>query len=165
VKAPIAVDDSWMAEGVCVDHANPDMWHERGREAEAVAVCQGCPVRQQCLSYALEQRLDYGVWGGHAAAERLRVIGRTQPRLHVFGVRVPRAAAKPRKPRVRLTAAQVEQARRDAAAGVSTAKLAIWLDVSPGVILDVLSGRTWPDAGGPVLTWDRDARQWKAVAQ
>lgn len=28
------------------------------------AVCERCPVRRECLSYALETRSVYGVWGG-----------------------------------------------------------------------------------------------------
>jgi hypothetical protein len=33
---------------------------------EAMAICGRCPVRQECLDYALSlpQRHDFGVWGG-----------------------------------------------------------------------------------------------------
>ena len=40
------------------------------REAEAVAFCQGCTVITACLDYALEERNDFGIWGGKTAAER-----------------------------------------------------------------------------------------------
>jgi WhiB family redox-sensing transcriptional regulator len=36
----------------------------RVREGKARAVCVACPVREQCLEYALEQRIRCGLWGG-----------------------------------------------------------------------------------------------------
>ncbi|GGW15825.1 hypothetical protein GCM10018980_51370 [Streptomyces capoamus] len=38
--------------------------------AAAVRLCRGCPLRPQCASYALEQRIPHGVWGGTTAAQR-----------------------------------------------------------------------------------------------
>ena len=37
--------------------------HER-QLARAVAVCAQCPVRAQCLDFALRTRQVHGVWGG-----------------------------------------------------------------------------------------------------
>lgn len=36
----------------------------------AFQTCWGCPVREECLAYALEEREDFGIWGGIAARER-----------------------------------------------------------------------------------------------
>jgi hypothetical protein len=40
--------------------------------AQAKAVCAGCPIRAQCLAFALE-RLPYGIAGGMTAGERAAV--------------------------------------------------------------------------------------------
>lgn len=32
--------------------------------AQAQAICAECPVRLKCLEMALEEGLEYGVWGG-----------------------------------------------------------------------------------------------------
>ena len=40
------------------------------REAEAKAICAGCPVRLECLAYALDSGEAYGVWGGATEDER-----------------------------------------------------------------------------------------------
>jgi WhiB family transcriptional regulator, redox-sensing transcriptional regulator len=42
------------------------------REAQAKAICFGCPVRRACLAYRLGigQQLDSGVWGGKDELER-----------------------------------------------------------------------------------------------
>jgi WhiB family transcriptional regulator, redox-sensing transcriptional regulator len=38
--------------------------------AQAKAICAGCPVRRQCLAFALRTRQDHGVWGGLTEQER-----------------------------------------------------------------------------------------------
>ncbi|MCZ4096734.1 WhiB family transcriptional regulator [Streptomyces sp. So13.3] len=37
---------------------------------QAKAVCRRCPVREECLSWALEAGQDAGVWGGLSEDER-----------------------------------------------------------------------------------------------
>lgn len=40
------------------------------REALAKIICRRCPVRGECLDYALRTREPYGIWGGLTEAER-----------------------------------------------------------------------------------------------
>ena len=40
------------------------------RESEARAVCASCPVRSECLAYALRHSVRYGIWGGLNEPER-----------------------------------------------------------------------------------------------
>jgi WhiB family redox-sensing transcriptional regulator len=42
-------------------------------EAEALSVCATCPVRAQCLDYAIRNRETYGIWGGATAEQRRRM--------------------------------------------------------------------------------------------
>jgi len=37
---------------------------------QAKAICADCPVRQQCLAFALDTRQVHGVWGGMSEDER-----------------------------------------------------------------------------------------------
>jgi WhiB family redox-sensing transcriptional regulator len=67
---------SWMAQGAC-QHADPDLFFPiaTGRAARpqiraAKAICQGCAVRDPCLSYGLATRQD-GIWGGTTPEERI----------------------------------------------------------------------------------------------
>ena len=45
--------------------------------AAALKICAGCPVREECLDWALETRVRYGVWGGATERERRRMLRRS----------------------------------------------------------------------------------------
>ena len=47
---------------------------KRSRERKARALCAGCPVRAECLDYALRVREPHGVWGGLNEAERRALL-------------------------------------------------------------------------------------------
>lgn len=57
---------------VCVDE--PEAWWAPGTsravQAEAVEWCQLCPVRVECLAYAVAAREQEGVWGGTTPGDR-----------------------------------------------------------------------------------------------
>jgi WhiB family redox-sensing transcriptional regulator len=42
-------------------------------EAEALSICATCPVRAQCLDYAIRNRETYGIWGGATPEQRRRM--------------------------------------------------------------------------------------------
>jgi WhiB family redox-sensing transcriptional regulator len=44
------------------------------REARAKAICRDCPVRGDCLDYALEVSEPHGIWGGLNETERRGVL-------------------------------------------------------------------------------------------
>lgn len=67
----------WMINAACRGAPEPDLWFPiseigpgAAQVAEAKNVCAGCPVREDCLAFALALGLDYGVFGGMAASER-----------------------------------------------------------------------------------------------
>jgi WhiB family transcriptional regulator, redox-sensing transcriptional regulator len=39
-------------------------------------ICADCPVQEECLAYALDYRIDHGVWGGTSERERRRILRR-----------------------------------------------------------------------------------------
>jgi WhiB family transcriptional regulator, redox-sensing transcriptional regulator len=49
---------------------------KRDREDAAKAVCNTCPVKQECLEYALDAREAYGIWGGMTELERKALLRR-----------------------------------------------------------------------------------------
>ncbi|MFH8350128.1 WhiB family transcriptional regulator [Streptomyces sp. NPDC018045] len=70
-------DTSWHSRGVChgMDPEDADaVFFPLPRDHEAITeakeMCGLCPVRRDCLNYALENVLKEGVWGGLTEAER-----------------------------------------------------------------------------------------------
>jgi WhiB family redox-sensing transcriptional regulator len=48
------------------------------RQREGRLFCRACPVRTECLAHALDQRIEFGVWGGMTERER-RALLRARP--------------------------------------------------------------------------------------
>jgi len=63
----------WMQQAACRGQGF-DAWFsadEVGEDADAARrVCAGCPVRPECLEYALDRAIRYGLWGGLSREER-----------------------------------------------------------------------------------------------
>jgi len=76
-------DAHWTASAACgkgaKQNVSPEaMFVEGSAQREARSVCTGCPVRLDCLAEALDNRLDFGVWGGMTERER-RALRRRRP--------------------------------------------------------------------------------------
>jgi WhiB family redox-sensing transcriptional regulator len=52
---------------------------KEAREAVAKAICLHCPVREDCLEYALRIREAHGIWGGLNEMERRALLRRRGP--------------------------------------------------------------------------------------
>jgi WhiB family redox-sensing transcriptional regulator len=77
----------WMASASCAgtdpelffpedadDGGNP---HNVARAHAAIKVCRRCPVRRDCLEYALANgEWHYGIWGGLTPKKRLTIAMR-----------------------------------------------------------------------------------------
>ena len=68
-------DTQWMADGNCAEKPPSLFFPSDGVGVEvAKRVCTDCPVKDRCLEYALENRIDHGVWGGTSERERRRIL-------------------------------------------------------------------------------------------
>lgn len=72
------LEDDWEDLALCrrVD-ANIFFAPGATQEYRAKAVCRGCPVRWECLAYALKHRVEHGVWGGLTDRERRSLLRRS----------------------------------------------------------------------------------------
>jgi WhiB family transcriptional regulator, redox-sensing transcriptional regulator len=71
------------------ERASTQAW----REARAKAVCARCPFRPACLDYALEHRIEFGVWGGMSEAGRANLLHWRRRRATGARARARQAAA------------------------------------------------------------------------
>ncbi len=55
--------------------ADADGLFVRGRQQrDARQFCEACPVRTECLAYALDHRVEVGVWGGMTERQRRALL-------------------------------------------------------------------------------------------
>ncbi len=65
---------AWMVDAKCLD-ADPEAFfpEKGGSTREAKRICAACPVRQECLDYAMSNDERFGIWGGLSERERRRL--------------------------------------------------------------------------------------------
>jgi WhiB family transcriptional regulator, redox-sensing transcriptional regulator len=59
---------SWRDRAACRDivaaEYDPFFADTADLQAEAIALCANCPVRDDCLTFAVRTGQQYGIWGG-----------------------------------------------------------------------------------------------------
>ncbi len=71
------MDETWMHHGSCREEPPARFFPNDGVGVDAARrVCATCPVKAECLEYALVHRIDPGVWGGTSERERRRILKR-----------------------------------------------------------------------------------------
>jgi WhiB family redox-sensing transcriptional regulator len=72
----------WIKEGACLPFS-PDIFlpepDDKGAERLAKRICAECIVKSECLSYALDNHIKVGIYGGTSPKER-RNINRERQR-------------------------------------------------------------------------------------
>ena len=72
---PISIDMAWVKNAACAGMDPSVFFPEDGVGVrEAKVFCQGCEVWQECLEYALLNRITNGVWGGTSERQRARIL-------------------------------------------------------------------------------------------
>ncbi len=68
----------WQRRAACRTIATaaffPSGNYTRLAEEHAKDVCASCPVRVQCLAFAMEHGEPFGIWGGRTAEERRGLV-------------------------------------------------------------------------------------------
>jgi WhiB family redox-sensing transcriptional regulator len=65
---------AWVSKALCRS-ADPDELFVRGAaQHRAAMMCRQCPVVTECLADALDNRIEFGVWGGMTERQRRKLI-------------------------------------------------------------------------------------------
>ena len=83
-RVPLAVevgvssryDESWTGRAACAKHSPDDLFVQGAAQRQAREVCFSCSVRLECLVDALDNRIQFGVWGGMTERERRALLRR-----------------------------------------------------------------------------------------
>lgn len=73
---PLDVEEElrWQDRALCAQTDPEAFFPEKGGSTrEAKRICQSCPVRAECLEYALAHDERFGIWGGLSERERRRL--------------------------------------------------------------------------------------------
>lgn len=72
-RTPMA---DWAAQARCRGTDPEALFVQGAAQHQAKKICAGCPVRSQCLADALDNRTEFGVWGGLTERERRALLRR-----------------------------------------------------------------------------------------
>ncbi|GEM33815.1 hypothetical protein NN3_48220 [Nocardia neocaledoniensis NBRC 108232] len=65
---------AWVAQARCKE-VDPDQLFVRGAaQRKAATICRHCPVLMQCGADALDNRVEFGVWGGMTERQRRALL-------------------------------------------------------------------------------------------
>lgn len=65
---------AWQTDALCAQTDPEAFFPEKGGSTrDAKRVCGSCPVRDECLDYAMDHDEKFGIWGGLSERERRRL--------------------------------------------------------------------------------------------
>ncbi|WP_338693061.1 WhiB family transcriptional regulator [Streptomyces sp. Q6] len=67
---------SWWEAAACRTADPEELFVEGAAQSGAKRICAACVVRTECLSHALDERIEHGVWGGMTERERRALLRR-----------------------------------------------------------------------------------------
>lgn len=74
--SPAEAATGWKQQAVCAN-SDPDLLFVTGAaQRDAARLCSGCPVKTECLAEALDNQVEYGVWGGMTERQRRALLKR-----------------------------------------------------------------------------------------
>ncbi|HLS14468.1 MAG TPA: WhiB family transcriptional regulator [Beutenbergiaceae bacterium] len=72
----VDIDESWTAQAACAKQEPDDLFVQGAAQRSAREICFSCTVRTECLADALDNRIQFGVWGGMTERERRALLRR-----------------------------------------------------------------------------------------
>src|ERR687885_2227291 len=69
-------NDDWASQAQCRKSTPDELFVRGAAQNRAKQMCGGCPVRTECLAEALDNQIEWGVWGGMTERERRAILRR-----------------------------------------------------------------------------------------
>ena len=70
------VEGDWTARAACRDLDPDELFVQGAAQNRAKSLCLACVVRTECLADALDNNIEFGVWGGMTERERRALLRR-----------------------------------------------------------------------------------------
>ncbi len=65
--------EDWTLQAKCRGMEDA-LFPDASDQKRARLLCIGCPVRAECLAEALDNRIEWGIWGGMTERERRHLL-------------------------------------------------------------------------------------------
>ena len=69
---------AWVSKAKCRTVDPDELFVGGAAQRKAANICRDCPVMAECLADALDNQMDWGVWGGMTVRQR-RVLLKQHP--------------------------------------------------------------------------------------
>lgn len=86
-ETPHSSMSDWATQANCLGSDPEALFVQGAAQHQAKKICVGCPVRLECLSDALDNKTEFGVWGGATERER-RAMLRRNPQIRSWRERL-----------------------------------------------------------------------------
>ena len=120
---PAVQREDWTMRAKCRGMEDA-LFPEASDQKRARLVCSGCPVRYECLAEALDNRIEWGVWGGMTERERRLLLRQrsdvTSWRSVLLGKSNQQTATQAKSSGSQSLSARREPTRRSAARSVTS---------------------------------------------
>ncbi|ODR02078.1 transcriptional regulator [Mycobacterium intermedium] len=73
-RAVTAEQRAWVANAQCRDRDPDELFVRGAAQRKAIAICRYCPVLRECGADALDNQVEYGVWGGMTERRRRALL-------------------------------------------------------------------------------------------
>jgi WhiB family transcriptional regulator, redox-sensing transcriptional regulator len=69
-----ADDRAWVMKALCRETDPDEMFVRGAAQHKAAVICRHCPVLQDCAAEALDNKLEFGIWGGMTERQRRALL-------------------------------------------------------------------------------------------
>jgi WhiB family redox-sensing transcriptional regulator len=74
LRPVISGDRAWVVNALC-RRGDPDELFVTGKaQHKALVICRNCPVMRECAADALDNQVEYGIWGGMTERRRRALL-------------------------------------------------------------------------------------------
>ncbi|KZS53507.1 WhiB family transcriptional regulator [Mycobacterium ostraviense] len=67
---------AWVSKARCRNVDPEELFVRGAAQREAATICRNCPVILECAADALDNRVEYGIWGGLTERQRRALLKR-----------------------------------------------------------------------------------------
>lgn len=65
---------AWVSSARCRSTDPDDLFVRGAAQKKAAVICRHCPVMAECAAEALDNRMEFGVWGGMTERQRRALL-------------------------------------------------------------------------------------------